>query len=99
MVLLVSVVMPMVPLALPIVPMVMPMVPFTNGKINNGTNPKRLLYVKQARLEIDGEKMIIYQNAVKEGVPDVKVTRIRKDENTLVMVTPFPYVFMYMVSV
>ena len=44
----------------------------------------------QARLEIDGERMIIYQNATKQGVPDVKVTRIRQDENTLLMVILFP---------
>ena len=40
----------------------------------------------QSRLEIEEDKIIIYQKSLKNGIPDVKFTRVRTGENTLNMV-------------
>ena len=40
----------------------------------------------QSRLEIEDDKIIIYQKSLKNGIADVKFTRVRTSENTLNMV-------------
>ena len=47
----------------------------------------RLNHVLQSRFEIENECLVKYQKSREDGKPDAKITRERRDEHTLIMVS------------